>query len=399
MAERIYARVGASGFTPIAEERFSDEDEIQKLIAEHPELLDGSQIRPSDPRRWILVTREKGIAETTDAADRWAVDHLIIDQDAIPTLVEVKRGSNTEVRRTVVGQMLEYAAHAARSWTAAELRQAFEESCITQDLDPDVALEELLQGDEEIGLDADGFWQQVATNLAASRLRLLFVADDIPDSLGRVVEFLNAQMPAIEVLAVEIKQFRGRSMEALVPRVIGRPLTPERAPGTNPSRRVLTREGFLDELPSGQARNVAVRLMDVAEQNGAVLICGSAAVSVRMPCPLASPTSTGWSTGRRRRPAQAFVSVAWLVLPGRTVLHVKRDVSFGAFFGEESDPTLKGLLMEWAKQFSADDFAKKVGHRTWSITYDDAAQHMDLLAGRLAKILSELKSLCDAAPT
>ena len=29
--------------------------------------------------------------------------------------------------------------------------------------------------------DADGFWERVATNLVAARLRLLFVADDIPD--------------------------------------------------------------------------------------------------------------------------------------------------------------------------------------------------------------------------
>ena len=34
-------------------------------------------------------------------------------------------------------------------------------------------------GEEES--DAHGFWQRVATNLAAARLRLLFVADEIPD--------------------------------------------------------------------------------------------------------------------------------------------------------------------------------------------------------------------------
>ena len=65
--------------------------------------------------------------------------------------------------------------------------------------------------------DSDGFWQSVATNLAATRLRLLFVADDIPDPLERVVEFLNAQMARIEVLAVEIKQFKGHSSQTLEP--------------------------------------------------------------------------------------------------------------------------------------------------------------------------------------
>ena len=68
-----------------------------------------------------------------------------------------------------------------------------------------------MQPDGEEEPDADGFWERVAINLAAARLRLLFVADDIPDPLERVVEFLNAQMAGIEVLAVEIKQFKGDS--------------------------------------------------------------------------------------------------------------------------------------------------------------------------------------------
>ena len=46
MAERIYARDEGGGLEPLEEEPFSTEDELQALIAEHPELLDGEQIRP-----------------------------------------------------------------------------------------------------------------------------------------------------------------------------------------------------------------------------------------------------------------------------------------------------------------------------------------------------------------
>ena len=74
-------------------------------------------------------------------------------------------------------------------------------------------LGKLLAPDGEEEPDADGFWERVATNIAAARLRLLFVADDIPDPLERVVEFLNAQMARIEVLAVEIKQFNAISRQ------------------------------------------------------------------------------------------------------------------------------------------------------------------------------------------
>ena len=195
MAERIYARNEQGGLEPLEEEPFSTEDELQALIAEHPELLDGEQMRPGDPRRWILITREKGIAETPGASARWAIDHLIIDQDAVPTLAEVKRSSNPEIRRAIVGQLLEYAAHASATWTADELRRIFEESTTARGLNPVDEIGRLLQSDGEP--DADRFWQTVATNLAGRRLRLLFVADEIPDPLAQVVAFLNAQMPNI----------------------------------------------------------------------------------------------------------------------------------------------------------------------------------------------------------
>ena len=38
------------------------------------------------------------------------MDHLYIDQNAWPTLVEVKRSKDTRIRREVVGQMMDYAA-------------------------------------------------------------------------------------------------------------------------------------------------------------------------------------------------------------------------------------------------------------------------------------------------
>ena len=55
---------------------------------------------------------------------------------------------------------------------------------------------------------ADAFWRAVGTNLKEGRIRLVFVADEIPASLQRLVEFLNEQMPRVEVLALEIRQHR-----------------------------------------------------------------------------------------------------------------------------------------------------------------------------------------------
>ena len=209
MAEKIYVRNASGDLEPLTEERFETEDLLQELIGQHPELLAGEQIRPDDPLRWILIKREMPI-------EGWAVDHLLIDQHARPTLVEVKRSSNREIRRTIVGQMVDYADTAASVWSGGDIRQIFEEH--SNGSNDEVS--NLLQADDEPDIDA--FWEQVATNLAVSRLRLLFVADEIPAELERVVKFLNEHTrDNLEVLAVEIKQCLGESSSALVPRVIG----------------------------------------------------------------------------------------------------------------------------------------------------------------------------------
>ena len=378
MAEHIYIRTEQERLDPLEEEPFSNEDEIQTLLAEHPELLDGEQIRPGDPRRWILITREKGIAETSDAAALWAIDLLLIDQDAVPTLVEVKRGSNSEIRRTIVGQMLEYAAHAARTWTADDLRRAFEESINAKGLDPGNELATLLQVDGEV--DADGFWRNVSTNLDARRLRLLFVADDIPDPLERVVEFLNGQMSGIEVLAVEIKQFRGKSTQTLVPRVIGRSAAPS-AVGSHPK---LTRESFLYGFNSDEARSVADRLLEVAQKYDSKLEWGPSGVSVRMDC-------SAWLQP---------ITLAWLFLPSKKGWMRTKYFSFGAAILDEKNPSpgeeLRKILERYIDQFSSDNFVEDVsskGVKAWAVSYDDAFQHVDLLEERLAEVFSELKSL------
>ena len=232
MAEQIYHLNEQRQLAPMGEEPFELEDNLQELVAEYPRLLSGEQMNPDSPRRFILVGREQGIADIIGGSNRWSLDHLLIDQDAIPTLVEAKRSSNSQIRREIVGQMMDYAAHATQTWNVSNIRRVFEERLEAAGQDPDSLLAQLLQTESEP--DADAFWQQVETNLRAARLRLLFVADGIPDELTRVVEFLNEQMPGIEVLAVEIKQFKGGTGTTLVPRVIGR--TSEAAAASRRSR-------------------------------------------------------------------------------------------------------------------------------------------------------------------
>ena len=379
MGERIYNRNEQGRLEPMEEVPFAQEDELQELIEKHPELLDGEQMRPGAPRRWILVAREQGVAETSDSAYRWALDHLIIDQDATPTLVEVKRGSNSEISRTIVGQMLDYAAHGSQTFNADQLRQAFEETTQATGDDPDDKLLALLEkGPDDQGSWKDDFWQRVATNLAAKRLRLLFVADEIPDELIRVVEFLNEQMPNIEVLAVEIKQFRGKTTQTLVPRVLGRTAATSSRSAAGPRSRI-TRQEFEGGFDSVEQRDAASRLLDVAVASGAAFNWDSAGVSIRGRCP------------RWHRP----ISVAWLYSPSKRGFSERFNFGVESYHYETEDATLRAILKGWVDQFSNDDFSTLVSRKdmnAYMIGYEEAARNIDVLAERLAKVLEDLKS-------
>jgi hypothetical protein len=157
------------------------------LLSRFPELLVGDQIDPQDPRRWVFVGREQPVSTGEIGAAQWSIDHVFLDQDGIPTLVEIKRQSDSRIRREVVGQMLDYAANFATYWTVETLQAGFEDTCRQANRPMEDVLTTLLGSSGTFG----EFWQKVKVNLQAKKLRLLFVADLIPLELRRVVEFLN----------------------------------------------------------------------------------------------------------------------------------------------------------------------------------------------------------------
>jgi hypothetical protein len=220
MSDSIFLVGDDGSLAEITSAAYDTEAHLQKLLADNIHLLPGAQIDQDNPRRWLLIKREAGVPDHEGGGAWWAVDHLAVDQDAVPTFVEVKRSSDTQGRREVVAQMLDYAANGSVFWTPGQLCAWFEGS------DRPAAMDQLMglldQPDGDPDAVADAFWQAVGTNLREGRVRLVFVADEIPASLQRLVEFLNEQMPRVEVLALEVRQYRadGGSASALVPRLV-----------------------------------------------------------------------------------------------------------------------------------------------------------------------------------
>jgi hypothetical protein len=252
-------------FIEMHEAPYEAESILQHLLADYPGLLAGDG--PSAEHRWLLVRREASVPAEEEGPGRWSVDHLFLDREGVPTIVEVKRSSDTRLRREVVGQMLDYAANATSYWRAERLRAQFDARCEEAGLIPDEVLAETLHVAEP-----DGFWAQVNTNLAASRLRLVFVGDVIPPELRRVVEYLNQEMSSTEVLAVEVKQYveSGGERRTLVSKTIGQTEAARQAKSAPRDRRAWDEAAILDDLETRRGSRevtIARRIISWAKQH------------------------------------------------------------------------------------------------------------------------------------
>lgn len=167
------------------------EAKLQEIVEKNPDLL--SREWDDQPRKLFLVQREQEVRAVEDEGNAFSLDHLLVDSDGIPILVEVKRSTDTRIRREVAAQMLDYACRAS-SWDVEKLKESFRRN---NEGRPDA---EALFDDEE-------FWSRVSANLGAEHFRLVFVADRIPETLRILIEFLDRSMKEIEVYGVELKPY------------------------------------------------------------------------------------------------------------------------------------------------------------------------------------------------
>jgi len=286
-SDAIYLISDSGELRRVEHRRYANEEILQELIAKHPDLLAGDQIDADAPPRSLLIRREAAIPDSADGGDRWSVDHLLVDQYGMPTLVEVKRSTDPRIRREVIGQMLDYVANAQAYWGSGRMRQMLidaqgspekADSCVAKHLE--------ISDEPAVAEQIDGFWKKVEANLREGNVRLLFVADELPRDLKKLIEFLNEQFTNIEVLGVELRQYVGQGMKALVPRVIGQSeAAREQKVRSSPLRSVaasvrLNRETFLSICPP-EAAGFFAKVLDVAANRGLRISWGTTSFNVR----------------------------------------------------------------------------------------------------------------------
>ena len=123
---------------------------------------------------------------------------------------------------------------------------------------------------EDPEADYAEYWARAKTNLLAGRIRLVFVADVVPAELQRVVEFLNERMSPTEVIAVEIRQYKGGGEQMLVPRVLGQTAEARQRKSSTASRgsKRWDEPSFLEE-PNAERGLAADGAREILESAGA----------------------------------------------------------------------------------------------------------------------------------
>ncbi|MGC2193162.1 MAG: hypothetical protein WA628_00705 [Terriglobales bacterium] len=179
---------------------FEDEDKLQRLLHESPELIREDEDRP------IVFTREAALPGSGYS------DLIGVDSSGAVVLVETKLARNPGVRREVIGQIVEYAAYLwGQSYSFLdELFQQREGKSIFELLSTKVP-----------DLDAEEFQTSVTATLAAGEFQLMIVVDQMNAELEKIIAYLSSRRAGLTFKAVALPMYRSAGVEVLAPQHYG----------------------------------------------------------------------------------------------------------------------------------------------------------------------------------
>lgn len=191
------------GWNLLASAGFPDEAALHGLIEEAPQLLP-----LSGSPRLVILGREVQLGSNY-------ADLIAVEPTGQLVIIEVKLARNAEARRAVVAQALTYAAflrgqdveRLERDILMGHLRSRGYESLV------DAVTEE----DQERALNVDEFNEGLAHSLADGAFRLVFVLDDAPPELTRLVGYLESIGEKLVIDLVTVAKYEIGDSQLLVP--------------------------------------------------------------------------------------------------------------------------------------------------------------------------------------
>jgi len=233
--QRMLIRTPGSPWTAPEVVGYENENHLQEILAAQP--------------GWIPGINEPAVTARELPTTAGPIDVCIVGSDGGLTVVECKLASNSEKRRMVVGQVIDYASAIWLGGPADFLcRWASRTGDDLADSLPDAV-------------------PALAANIEAARIDLCLAVDEIDDDLRRLVEYLNKATRAdLRVTAVQLAYAKQGDVEVLVPSTYGGEIAETKARDAGLAKVSWTKESFLEALAGDADRLAAQRLCDLVEQ-------------------------------------------------------------------------------------------------------------------------------------
>jgi len=224
---------------------FADEAQLQKLLYGSPELI------PTRLEGQVSVfTREAGLPGSG------FTDLLGVDGQGNVMIIETKLARNGEIRRKVIGQVLEYAAYL---WGMAF--EDFDGFFLKRE---GKSLLELL-AEKSPTIDQSQLKQDIERNLASGKFQLVIAVDGMNPELEKVIAYVSSRGTGLQLEALELELHRQGEVEILVPQRYGQLNQPQEPQS---AKRTLTFEEILQNCPDEHSRNLLSVLGDLWEGAG-----------------------------------------------------------------------------------------------------------------------------------
>ena len=210
---------------------YSDEGQLQELLDESPEVVSLEEIRPGAGQLMAAI-REFNLPVGF-------IDLLAFTAQGDIAIIECKQAKNTQAKREVIGQILDYAAHL---W-----EMSYESLDDKVQATKGKSLADFVHSKVGEEWDEEQFRANVRAGLEEGNFILVIVVDEINDELSRIVRYVNATgSPSFSFAALEMRRFTTEQSEMLVPHVFGQVrATPKQSTA---SKNKWSEETFFSEL-------------------------------------------------------------------------------------------------------------------------------------------------------
>jgi len=225
------------------------EMELQQLFIESPSLIPVDEIR-GDISPFLIAVDEFGLPGSGNT------DVLTFNPEGDIAIIECKLAANSESKRKVVGQILEYGAYLwemdyetlnerIKKKKGRSLSQLIEEAINRESTKAGIKDEATAEESVEREWSEEDFRSRVEDQLKNGSFLLIIVVDEINEELKKIVRYVNeCGKPAFSFHALEMNRFQSANVEILVPYLYGVSTKP---PPTS-KRKPWTEQEFFDVL-------------------------------------------------------------------------------------------------------------------------------------------------------